>query len=130
MSQTNNKEDSGKEEWSIDGGCYKDGAYTRMVKAIPDFTYEFNKVPIEVRANVDPFADKPEEEELEAEDPNRSKSGFSFWKFMMWLFFLLFVIFLILLIVIYVIAFMQQRKQNNEEKRRLMTDSQSQSQGV
>jgi flagellar biosynthesis/type III secretory pathway M-ring protein FliF/YscJ len=92
-----------------------------MARAIPGFSYEFNKVPVEVRAYVDPFADKPEEEEMEAKDSSRTKSSFSFFKFLMWLFFILFIIALIATIIVFVLYFIIQKQ--IEEKMGLMTSS-------
>jgi flagellar biosynthesis/type III secretory pathway M-ring protein FliF/YscJ len=76
----------------------------RTIKAIPGFTYTFDKLPIEVRAESDPFAGKPEEEELEAKDKTRTAGGFSILSFLKWLAFIIFIILLILLIVIIVIG--------------------------
>lgn len=74
-----------------------------MSKAIPDFKYDFDHVPVEVRALADPFAGKTEEEVKESEDPGRTKSSFSFWKFLMWIAFLTFIIALILYIILTII---------------------------
>ena len=92
-----------------------------MVRAIPGFSYEFNKVPVEVRASNDPFADKPEEEEKEAQDPSRTKSSFSFFKFLMWLFFILFIIALIATILVFVLYYII--KKQVEEKMGLISNN-------
>jgi hypothetical protein len=74
-----------------------------MDKAIPDFKYDFDHVPIEVRAFGDPFAGKTEEEVKESEDPKRSKSSFSFWAFVMWIALITFIISLVLYVILTII---------------------------
>lgn len=90
-----------------------------MVRAIPGFSYSFEKVPIEVRANTDPFADMPEEEEKEATDPNRHKKSFWLWRFLKWLFFILFIILLIIAVIVFILYFLRSRSKD-EDRARLM----------
>lgn len=103
VKETSESKTESDQKWEIVEGWYKNGAYAKFVKAIPGFEYNFDHVPIEVRAYVDPFAGKTEEEDKEAEDPTRTKSGFSFLKFFMWvalvIFIITFTIWLILTII-------------------------------
>lgn len=115
VSEENNQDlDPDNDQWRIKTGCYKDGAYAKMVKAVPGFEYNFNSIPVEVRAYSDPFAGKAEEEEKEAKDPSRTKSSFSFWKFLMWVAFIVFIIFLILTVVAFVLIFLEHQKDNSD----------------
>ena len=95
VSEESGSKNSEDYSWKIETGCY-DGKYTKMIKAVPGFEYNFAHVPIEVRADADPFAGKTEEEDKEAEDPSRNKGSFSFWGFLMWIAFLVFIISFIL----------------------------------
>lgn len=104
------------DRWKLVSGCYEDGAYTKMVKAIPGFEYTFSNVPIEVRAEVDPFAGKLEEEQKESEDPGRRRTSFGFFKFLMILSLILFIIFAILTLLVWAIYFFYQMKVNEDAR--------------
>lgn len=90
------------EAWNITKGCYENGAYTKMTRAIPDFEYKFDKVAIEVRSmSDDPSAKvevKPEVKKTEPEPPKTT----SIWKTLMWICLILFIIFLIIFILLWV----------------------------
>lgn len=105
------------ENWNIFGGWYKNGAYTEMIKANPGVEYLFDNVPIEVRAYNDPFAGNTEEEEMEAKDPTRTKSSFTFWKLLMWLSFIGFLFFLLWLAAPFAFNYINKLMNPDENKR-------------
>lgn len=104
-------------KWKIVEGWYDDGSYTKMTKAIPGFEYDFDHVPIEVRAYADPFAGDTEEEEKEAEDPQRKKSSWSFLKFLAWVFFIIFLIAFLIWLIIAIIDWIRGAKSSSENRR-------------
>jgi len=81
-----------------------------MVKAVPEFEYNFDKVQIEVRAASDPFAGKSDEEAKESEDPNRKRSHTTIWTIFMWITLALFLLFFILFVTVLVIYLLRQSK--------------------
>lgn len=83
-----------------------------MVKAVPDFEYNFANVQVEVRAASDPFAGKSDEEAKEAEDPNRKRSHTTIWTIFMWISLALFLLFFILFVTVLVIYFLRERKKD------------------
>ena len=103
-------------KWKLVTGCYKNGEYIKMVKAIPGFTYNFDDVTVEVRATEDPFAGKIQEEEKEASDSTRKRSWFSFWRILFWIALVVFIILLIISIIILIVSLLYYIKVENSKK--------------
>jgi hypothetical protein len=47
--------ENAEEKWEYRGGCYENDSPTLYERATPGQSYEFNFVPIEVRADEDPY---------------------------------------------------------------------------
>ena len=50
-----NDQETGDEAWEYRGGCFEKDSPTLFERGIPGHTYEFDYIPIEVRADKDPF---------------------------------------------------------------------------
>lgn len=47
--------ENAEERWEYRGGCYENGSPVLMERATPGRVYEFDYIPIEVRADDDPY---------------------------------------------------------------------------
>ena len=57
--------DTSEERWEYRGGCFENDSPVLMEKAVPGKVYEFDYVPIEVRADDDPYTAVSKEGGLE-----------------------------------------------------------------
>lgn len=61
-------EETKEENWEYRGGCYKNDSPTLYERGVPGTTYEFDYIPIEVRADDDPFTVAAKTGSLSEED--------------------------------------------------------------
>lgn len=71
-----------EENWEYRGGCFKNDSPTLYERGIPGTVYEFEYVPIEVRADDDPFNVAAKEGNISDED---SGIDMSFFGWLSWL---------------------------------------------
>ena len=73
--------ETGDENWEYRGGCFEHDSPTLFERAVPGSTYEFEFIPIEVRADDDPFTVTAKSGAISAD----SGSDLSFFAWLSWL---------------------------------------------
>ena len=79
---------------------------------MPGVEYLFDKVPIEIRAYIDPSLHK-----TQTEKPKTTPSSFSIWKLLMWLCFIIFLILIIIFVIAIIVYLITESKRKDENKR-------------
>jgi hypothetical protein len=76
--------ESFEETWEYRGGCFENDSPTLYERAVPGTTYNFDYIPIEVRADNDPFNVAAKEGSI-SEDPEEAGMDLSFFAWLSWL---------------------------------------------